>query len=424
MNCLIVEKGSVTGYRTPSGDVMFDRPVASELFKTEDIIKAFRSNNISSIERSLKGVRGVKFEDSGNKEREFTPENITSLKPNEIFVFGSNTEGKHGKGAALIAKNNFRAIYGQAEGLQGQSYAIITKDLTKGERSIPLNLKTGINIRGGITIGLGIENFLRFAIDNPKLKFYVTKIGSSLAGYTTNEIKNLFVNSLHLVPDNVILPKEYEFRKSFNKNNENQQVQETIENTDITHFDILNSIIEFTPDYNGSVAGSSSIIDFVMNKLQSNPLYENANEVELEKLSEYVLSSIASITDHLDLKNGIKLEEETIDGVIYTKINSKNDIKNDKNKIANAIKNYKQTQNESSEENWMPFSKARNSDKPFSSNISQKPTNIDSLKSILSDYGISYDSFSPQLKSQIETKLTNNPELIDDLNFIKSLTCL
>jgi hypothetical protein len=56
---------------------------------------------------------------------------IDKLNSNQIFVFGSNTQGRHGKGAALTAKNKFGAIYGQAEGLQGQSYAIITKDLTK-----------------------------------------------------------------------------------------------------------------------------------------------------------------------------------------------------------------------------------------------------------------------------------------------------
>lgn len=55
---------------------------------------------------------------------------IEKLKPNQIFVFGSNTQGRHGKGSALIALKKFGAKYGQAKGFQGQSYAIITKDLT------------------------------------------------------------------------------------------------------------------------------------------------------------------------------------------------------------------------------------------------------------------------------------------------------
>lgn len=56
---------------------------------------------------------------------------ITKLEPNQIFVFGSNTQGRHGKGAAKWALDNAGAVYGQAKGLQGRSYGIITKDLTK-----------------------------------------------------------------------------------------------------------------------------------------------------------------------------------------------------------------------------------------------------------------------------------------------------
>ena len=39
--------------------------------------------------------------------RAFTPEWITELKPNEIFVFGSNLEGMHGGGAAQVAMERF-----------------------------------------------------------------------------------------------------------------------------------------------------------------------------------------------------------------------------------------------------------------------------------------------------------------------------
>ena len=52
--------------------------------------------------------------------------NITPSE-NTIFVFGSNPEGKHGAGAAKVAVNQFGAIYGQGEGIQGQAYALPTK---------------------------------------------------------------------------------------------------------------------------------------------------------------------------------------------------------------------------------------------------------------------------------------------------------
>ncbi|MEG2190966.1 MAG: hypothetical protein RSA75_07140 [Bacteroidales bacterium] len=60
------------------------------------------------------------------RKTEFTPDNITSLEDNEVFVFGSNIGGYHGGGAAAIALNKFGAIWKQGEGLQGQSYAIPT----------------------------------------------------------------------------------------------------------------------------------------------------------------------------------------------------------------------------------------------------------------------------------------------------------
>jgi len=150
-------------------------------------------------------------------QREFTPENLSkaNMPANGIFVFGSNTEGRHGLGAAETAKKEFGAIQGQPEGLQGRSYAIITKDLSKGKRSIPLyDLE-------GTSIAEGVKSFIEYANAHPELKFYVTKIGSKLAGYSVEEIKGVFdsVNTLftflgieNYIPDNVILPKEYEVR--------------------------------------------------------------------------------------------------------------------------------------------------------------------------------------------------------------------
>ena len=57
-----------------------------------------------------------------------TPKNIEKLKPNQIFVFGSNLNGNHIGGSAKQALDNFGAIEGQGEGLQGQSYAFPTLD--------------------------------------------------------------------------------------------------------------------------------------------------------------------------------------------------------------------------------------------------------------------------------------------------------
>ena len=127
-------------------------------------------------------------------ERKYTPENITELKSNEIFVFGSNTQGRHGKGASKLAMQ-FGAMYGLSQGHQGYTYAIVTKDLTS-QNKYPLHW-----------IKEGIIKFLRDANETPVFTYLVTKIGCGLGGYTANEIANLFIGLD--IPSNVLLPKEF-----------------------------------------------------------------------------------------------------------------------------------------------------------------------------------------------------------------------
>lgn len=122
-----------------------------------------------------------------------TPDNITTLKPNEIFVFGSNEAGIHGAGAARLAHNKFGAIWGHGDGLQGQSYGISTKD--RKICTLPL-----------AKIQIKVDRFVRFAIQNPKLHFLVTQIGCGLAGYNPKEIAPMFAKD---IPANVSLPKEF-----------------------------------------------------------------------------------------------------------------------------------------------------------------------------------------------------------------------
>jgi hypothetical protein len=157
-----------------------------------------------------------------------TPENISKLKDNEVFVFGSNASGFHGAGAAglacrgesrntwrydkwfLKAKNSTKgsverigkwAIYGEAHGFQkgkeGKSYAIETIKRAGSKRSTSLEF-----------IYEQLEVLMDFARENPQYEFLITKIGSSLAGYTLEEIKSCF-QKLKEIPSNVSLPKEY-----------------------------------------------------------------------------------------------------------------------------------------------------------------------------------------------------------------------
>ena len=112
---------------------------------------------------------------------------MTSLR--QIFVFGSNLQGRHGAGAAKYALDYYGAIYGQGEGLQGNSYAIPIK------RS-PYESLSLTEIHGYV------ENFLKFAEANPDLTFLLTAIGCGFAGHKIQGIAPMFRNA----PKNVRLP--------------------------------------------------------------------------------------------------------------------------------------------------------------------------------------------------------------------------
>lgn len=119
----------------------------------------------------------------------YTPENITELGQDEIFVFGSNLDGIHAGGAARTALERFGAVMGQGVGLQGQSYAIPT-------------------MQGGVeTIKPYVDEFIRLAEEWDQTTFYVTRIGCGIAGFKDEEIAPLFRDALHLY--NVRLPESF-----------------------------------------------------------------------------------------------------------------------------------------------------------------------------------------------------------------------
>lgn len=121
-----------------------------------------------------------------------TPADITRLEPNEVFVFGSNLAGRHGKGAARTAAMKFGAIYGKGRGPMGQSYAIATKDdclCTLSEAEIQAQ----------------VTQFLDYAKQHPGTRFLVTEIGCGLAGYEPKDIAPMFRGA----PSNVVLPASF-----------------------------------------------------------------------------------------------------------------------------------------------------------------------------------------------------------------------
>lgn len=124
-----------------------------------------------------------------NREGRVTPDFITSLKPNEVFVFGSNLAGMHGGGAARIAHLYFGAVMGNGDGMQGQSYAIPT-------------------MQGGVdTIRPYVDKFIAYAEQHPEQHFLVTRIGCGIAGFSPDEIAPLFAEAAEV--ENISLPEDF-----------------------------------------------------------------------------------------------------------------------------------------------------------------------------------------------------------------------
>ena len=117
-----------------------------------------------------------------------TPYHINQLDSNEIFVFGSNAQGAHGGGAAAFAMHQFGAIWGQGEGLQGQSYAIPTMGTLAETKD-------------------AVDRFAAFARQHTELCFMVTAIGCGIAGYTPAQHAPLFREASQLM--NVYLPQSF-----------------------------------------------------------------------------------------------------------------------------------------------------------------------------------------------------------------------
>lgn len=131
--------------------------------------------------------------------------------PQTVFVFGSNPEGRHGAGAAKIARLRFGAIYGQGEGLQGRSYAIPTKDLRvtadRGFRSIPPE-----------AITRSIRRMYECARQHPDKQFkvaYRNTYERSLNGYTGIEMIRMFLDA-GPIPENVWFSEEWRRTSMFN----------------------------------------------------------------------------------------------------------------------------------------------------------------------------------------------------------------
>ena len=158
------------------------------------------------------------------KYKGYTPDYIDTLLTGQIFVFGSNALGYHTGGASGTARKKFGAVWGQAEGLQGQSYAI------------PVDY--GKNIRKDKEVKEAVDRFVAFAKGHPELFFLVTRVGCGIAGYHDDEMAQFFIDALEL--KNVSLPKS--FVEALNGGSVNYDLQRFLEPQKYAYLGALSEI--------------------------------------------------------------------------------------------------------------------------------------------------------------------------------------
>lgn len=148
----------------------------------------------------------------------WTGQTIQHLQPHQIFVFGSNPEGRHGKGAAKAAMT-FGAIYGQGYGRHGQTYAIVTKNLKAGYtdhkgNAFPLAGERSVS---STFIRAQIDELYTYAHTHPELEFLITyqldldahgRALKSLNGYSSLEMAELFFRPE--IPSNIVFHDSYQ----------------------------------------------------------------------------------------------------------------------------------------------------------------------------------------------------------------------
>ena len=205
---------TINGKKTGKSFAFKLDPKKMAVYKTEATLRkkieeyvtksgVFKSNELKELKYSMKDFMEewkkqlpiveadelAKLEASpNNPESRITPYHITRLGTNEIFVFGSNAQGLHYGGAAKAALENFGAIMGQGNGLQGKSYAIPSM--------------SGIGVMSKY-----VKEFCEFAKAHPEKHFLVTSIGCGIAGYSEADVAPLFEICRDL--KNVSLPASF-----------------------------------------------------------------------------------------------------------------------------------------------------------------------------------------------------------------------
>lgn len=126
-------------------------------------------------------------------------DDMAPVAESEIFVFGSNLKGRHGKGAALTAMKQYGAEYGVGEGFTGRCYALPTRNANQVGEKAEVTTLTLAEVRKHIKV------FMDVAESKKDKRFYVSRVGCGHAGFSDEQIAPLFAGA----PANCSLPIEW-----------------------------------------------------------------------------------------------------------------------------------------------------------------------------------------------------------------------
>ena len=159
---------------------------------------------------------------------------IESLQPNQIFVFGSNPQGRHGLGSAKQAKDKFGAVQFVGRGLKNQTYALVTKNLTAGfvEKETGIKYeKAGEKSLTPEQIQNNIKDLYDVARQNPDKEFlvaYSVDGKKNLNGYTDQDMADMF--SAFPIPDNMVFEEGFSKLLSIKTEESQENIEEKINN--------------------------------------------------------------------------------------------------------------------------------------------------------------------------------------------------
>lgn len=118
-----------------------------------------------------------------------TPNHIFNLRPNQIFVFGTDRRGSQRYGAAGLAAKRFGAQIGVVEGKTGMCYALPTRGFTEKD------------------LENSVERFKQYVKANTQFTYLVTAVGCGHAGFNVVNVANMFKELIDY--SNVMLPEQF-----------------------------------------------------------------------------------------------------------------------------------------------------------------------------------------------------------------------